>query len=438
MKEKKEKTVANGASKMRKIIPWLCVALGVLVVSLLCDIYLVNSDDVGETEEEQIELTLVYAFQNTQWNAAVETLIEEFEEAYPNIKINYEVSYEDKVYEDVLTKQVARNEMGDIVQLKTPEAYAAVGLLAEISPEVAALVPYLYTYEEAVYGVGAVESTWGVLYNKNMFNTFNLKEPQTYDEFIDLCRSLKRRGITAIGVGGYDLWHMEYWVNHFFRTDMLSVDGDWLKNCSLGLAFWTDDEAYTMMSHLYELFNRGYVNDKWLTTTDTSLAYKMSEGEVGMIYTGPWTAAAIESINSDIDLGWFYVPNDSGEIYASDNLDTFWSVTTECAEDEAKYEAAMTFLTYFYSEEVYARFCAISCTFPLTDITVDYEEGSVYEDVWTSFCSADYLVSTYIGNEDTPEEFEKSMLELVREVLNGTYTVEEGLTLIQQSWEQSE
>ena len=43
----------------------------------------------------------------------------DFEKKYPNIKVNYEVNYEDKVYEDILIKKIARNELGDIVQLKT-------------------------------------------------------------------------------------------------------------------------------------------------------------------------------------------------------------------------------------------------------------------------------------------------------------------------------
>ena len=31
------------------------------------------------------------------------------------------------------------------------------------------------------------------------------------------------------------------------------------------------------------------------------------------------------------------------------------SITASCAEDPEKYEAAMTFLNYFYSEEAYSR-----------------------------------------------------------------------------------
>ncbi|MCD8301288.1 MAG: ABC transporter substrate-binding protein [Clostridiales bacterium] len=417
----------------------ICVALVVVCVSLLRDIYHSNQpEDPVESEDEPVELDLTYAFQNPQWNLAIESVIEQFESEYPDIKINYEVSYENRVYEDILTKKVARDELGDIVQLKTPEAYAAAGLLGEISDEAASLVSSVYTYDGKVYGVGAVESTWGVLYNKDIFEKYDLSEPETYDDFLNICETLKEAGITPIGVGGSDLWHMEYWVNHFFHSDILSTDPDWLKDCSLGLVSWTDPEAEAMIDHLYGLFSEGYVNDDWLTTTDTSLAYRMSEEDVALIYTGPWTAAAIKEIDPDMELGWFYVPDESGKVYATDNLDTFWSITAGCAADEEKYEAAMTFLEYFYSDEAYTRVCETSCTFPLTGLHLDYVDDSFSVDVRESFENADGRVSIYIGNEDTPEDFERNMLQEVMEILAGTVPAKDGMADIQQIWEQGD
>ncbi|MCC8081906.1 MAG: ABC transporter substrate-binding protein [Lachnospiraceae bacterium] len=431
------KKTSQHMKKMRILIPLLFLALAALCLSLFYEVFAgrmtVNTDD----EEVVTVLELVYAYQNPQWNTAIENVIEEFEETHPDIVIHYDVNYEDTVYEELLTRRVARGELGDIVQLKTPEAYAAGGLLGEISEEVSSLVSSVYTYEGTMYGVGAVDSTWGILYNKTLFEEYGLEEPETYDDFLQICKTLKRKGVTPIGVGGADLWHMEYWVNHFFHTDVLTVEADWLEKCSLGEVSWTDAAPTAMMNHLYSLFEKGYVNENWLTTTDTSLSYKMSEGEVALLYTGPWTAAAIEQLNPDMELGWFYVPDESGIVYATDNLDTFWSVTAECAVDEKKYEAAMTFLSWFYSDEIYLSFCETSCTFPLTDLEPDFETGSVYEEVWEAFQSADERVSVYIGNEDTPEDFEKSMLETLQDILSGTVSAEDGLLEIQRLWERS-
>ena len=85
------------------------------------------------------------------------------------------------------------------------------------------LVKYTYDVGGKTYAVGAVESTSGIIYNKEIFERYGLSVPQTYQDFLNICKTLKSKGIDPIGVGGSDLWHMEYWVNHFFRTDVRCV-----------------------------------------------------------------------------------------------------------------------------------------------------------------------------------------------------------------------
>ena len=169
MKQQKKK------SKITFLIPFLILALVTLGASLLYDI-LVNEHGKAknmepENAEDTVVLELAYAYQNSQWNSAIESIVQAFEKEYPDIEINYDINYEDNVYEDNLSKRIARDELGDIVQLKTPEAYAAGGLLGEISGEVADQVNSVYYYDDKVYGVGAVESTWGILYNKSLFDS---------------------------------------------------------------------------------------------------------------------------------------------------------------------------------------------------------------------------------------------------------------------------
>lgn len=192
-----------------------------LLVILCGSLFYDNIRNKGRTksageDENQVEIELVYAYQNAQWNSAIEATVRNFEKKYPNIKVNYEVNYEDKVYEDILIKKIARNELGDIVQLKTPEPYANSDTLGEISDEVKNLVKYTYDVGGKTYAVGAVESTSGIIYNKEIFERYGLSVPQTYQDFLNICKTLKSKGIDPIGVGGSDLWHMEYWVNISF------------------------------------------------------------------------------------------------------------------------------------------------------------------------------------------------------------------------------
>lgn len=396
-----------------------------------------RTKSTGENEN-QVEIELVYAYQNAQWNSAIEATVRNFEKKYPNIKVNYEVNYEDKVYEDILIKKIARNELGDIVQLKTPESYANSDTLGEISDEVKNLVKYTYDVGGKTYGVGAVESTSGIIYNKEIFERCGLSVPQTYQDFLNICKTLKSKGIAPIGVGGSDLWHMEYWVNHFFRTDVLSKNPDWLRQCSEGVVSWTDEEAIQMLADLKNLFDAGYINDDWQTTRDGNLPYKMAEGEIAMMYTGPWTSFAIQKLNPSMELGWFYVPDVKGVTYAGDNLDTFWSVTKECEEDPDKYDAAMTFLKYFYSEQNYTLTCEAICSFPLTKEWIATAGVPFQEETERAFRSSDKQIATYIGDKDTPVDFEKGMLLLLRSELNDKVSVTDTAQHIQQLWNSCE
>lgn len=414
-----------------------------LLVILCGSLFYDNIRNKGRTksageDENQVEIELVYAYQNAQWNSAIEATVRNFEKKYPNIKVNYEVNYEDKVYEDILIKKIARNELGDIVQLKTPEPYANSDTLGEISDEVKNLVKYTYDVGGKTYAVGAVESTSGIIYNKEIFERYGLSVPQTYQDFLNICKTLKSKGIDPIGVGGSDLWHMEYWVNHFFRTDVLSKNPEWLSQCSEGVVSWTDAEVIQMLADLKNLFDAGYVNDDWQTTRDGNLPYKMAEGEIAMMYTGPWTSFAIQKLNTSMELGWFYVPGANGVTYAGDNLDTFWSVTKECEENPDKYDAAMTFLKYFYSEQNYTLTCEAICSFPLTKEWIATAGVPFQEETERASRSSDKQIATYIGDEDTPVDFEKGMLLLLRSELKSEVSVTDAAQHIQQLWDSCE
>ncbi len=154
-----------------------------------------------------------------------------------------------------------------------------------------------------------------------------MSEPDTYDEFLEICEVLQSNGKTPIIVGGSDLWHMEFWTNHFLRMDVLKEDPDWLEQSLAGRESWQDEKTYAMFEHIVELFNSGYVDESWQSTPDGSLPYLMAQNNTGMLYTGSWTIATVQEINPDIEIGWFYLPDEEGDVVVGENRDVFWGVT---------------------------------------------------------------------------------------------------------------
>ena len=415
----------------------------VIILIVLILIYLaVNAINTGYTRRSQaegdtetVELSISYAYQNSEWNAAIEQIIEDFEAENADISISYEPSYAHRVYEDLLVDQIAMGELGDLVQLKTPDAYVESGLLAEIPEEIAELATYNYTYDEEIYAVGMVRSTSGILYSKTVFDALSLEEPETYDDFLMLCEQLQSGGVTPVGIAGADLWHLEYWVNHFLRTDILAEDENWLKKCANGKVSWTDEEALAMLAHLYTLFSEGYVNSNWQSTRDTDLTYMMAQGEVAMVYTGASTATDVRDNNEEIELGWFYLPDEDGHIYVAENKDTYWGITQDCAADEDKYDAAVRFLKYFYSSETYMELLSETSVFSASYSVSDYEQNALQEQILQEFAYVDETFNAYIGDASCPQNFESDMFEELILYLSGKQGLAKTAAAIQACWE---
>ncbi|NLM27820.1 MAG: extracellular solute-binding protein [Clostridiaceae bacterium] len=45
-----------------------------------------------------------------------------------------------------------------------------------------------------------------------MFNKYNLKHPETWEEFVDICETLKKNGIQPMACGGAAQWPVTRWI----------------------------------------------------------------------------------------------------------------------------------------------------------------------------------------------------------------------------------
>lgn len=417
------------------ILSVLCIGLMILLAVLLPAAP--GGQQAAEAPEKTV-IDVVYAYQNSQWNACVEEVIRRFEEEYPDIDVRYEIRYEDTVYEDMLSKLAARDELGDIVQLKEPYAWVESGLIAPLPGDLAEQVYTVCEVDGLTYGVCALGTTTGVVYNKALFQEHGLSVPGSWQEFLALCASLQQGGIAPLGVSGKDLWHFEYWMNHFLRADVLSKEPEFLAQCSSGERDWNDPLITQMLTHLNELFRAGYVEESWPSTPDGALAYHMAQGQVAMVFSGPWLAVDALKLDPELELGWFYVPNEEGTVVAGDSLDVFWAVTRGCARDEERYEAAVAFLNFFYSEGVYEEvYTAMAGYSTLKDRSRDrYPTGAILMETEDAYAGAQQHIRAYVGDENTPPGFEKKLLTLLSRMCAGELTVAETQTLAARYWDE--
>ncbi|MBR5571581.1 MAG: extracellular solute-binding protein [Oscillospiraceae bacterium] len=419
-----------------------CIIATVLCAGVLVFLFLSRDDTTSahrDTDPEQTTITLVYAYQNSQWNACVEDAIRRFEEANAHIDVQYEIYYEDTVYEDLLFRLAARDELGDVVQIKEPYVWAESGLIAPLPETLTNQVDTTCTVAGNTYGVCALGTTAGIIYNKAVFDRLGLSVPQNYAQFLSLCRTLKDNGVTPLGVGGKDLWHFEHWMNYFLRADILSAEPDFLAQCSSGERDWSDPLITTMLTHLNELFAMGFVDESWPSTPDGSLSYLMAEEQVAMVFSGSWMIPDVLSQNPALELGWFYLPNEDGVVVAGESLDVFWTVTADCAADPARYEAAVSFLSFFYSEGLYEEIYTAMAGFSmLNDRSRDrLPSHTLLQKVNVDRTNADQRIHAYVGDENTPPGFEKNLLTLISRMCSGELTVAQTQAAANEYWREA-
>lgn len=413
------------------LIGILCAIAALAILAIF--VIFRRTDTDAEASAAQTELVFVYAHQNQQWDQAVAESISRFEATRPDIRVIRNVQYEARVYDEALSKLHARNELGDLVQLKTPSTYAEAGALGEIPESVASLVNARYERDGKVYGVNALATTVGMVYNRDIFTRYDLTEPKTYDEFLELCAILKTHGETPLLFAGADLWHLEYLLNHFFQANVISKDENWEVSDGSDDIWLTDPDIRSVFLDAQKIFTLNAVNKDWQVTEDGSTAYLMTQGKAAMLYTGSWTAREIMEIDPEMAFGWFYLPDSNGRVIVTDTKDAFFCLTAECEADPAKYEAATAFLTFFYSEENYPYVLDALYGISVTDTPTDPAGDTLWETILSGY-ETNPRVEKYIGDEDMPEGFEREMLQQTISLFANEETLDQELTSLNDLW----
>lgn len=380
--------------------------------------------------------TLVVTFMNTEnsWTTAVSDAITSFEKENEDIEVKYSIKDENGFYEDALNVLYARGELGDVTEMVNPSFFERENLLSEMPEEVTSLGKVISTYGGTKYGVGTVKYTAGIVYNKDIFKEYGLSEPRNYEEFLELCETLKTKGITPIALAGANSWNVSVLLNYFCDNNVLVDDNNWFGNLLNGSASWTDDNAKTMFTQMKELIDLGYIDPLWETTTDIMVPEMLINGTAAMSFTCGWMVNEIEHLDSSVNLGWFYLPDSDGNINAHEEVYSYWTITKSCGEDEAKLDAAKRFLEYFYSDGVYEQMCQSLTGMPITMRDTNVTYTSAQQEVIDKFVQADNVFSISVHNSFVPQSFRRYLFEKIYPFLRNEIYVDNLCSLLDEQW----
>lgn len=127
--------------------------------------------------------------------------------------------YENEQYKTKLTTLMASNAVPDIFltwELSYLQPFVEGGKVADITSYLEEDQEWknsfadgtldLLAYDGKNYGVPTQKSLCVMFYNKQIFEENGVEVPTTYEEFLDVCQTLKDNGVTPMTMCGSDAW----------------------------------------------------------------------------------------------------------------------------------------------------------------------------------------------------------------------------------------
>lgn len=393
-----------------------------------------HTEDTGQTQEKTV-LPILIPGGDASWKSCVSKVAEKYMKEHPevDVEVRAATTKKDKDYAKALLEEEALGNFQGIVEMKNPAIYAKKEKILPLPEELTEKMRTTDEIDGEVYSISRYYTGRCVLYNKKLFEKYGLEEPQTYEEFLSVCETLKEYGITPLTIGGKDLWHLAKWSNGLFKKDVQMQDPDWLEKCSQGNAHWTDAEPEKMLTDFQILFTSGYVLSDFAETEDAGTIEKLVREDAAMVYSETTMFSQVMKADPDFELGYFFFPNDGDEPQME--LDGSWGWTiTESVKGTKVYDAAVDFLKFYYREDIYQKVLQEMNGISSLEKSISYESIPIQEQLLEQVQGEVPVDKDVWTKPEVPEGFSNLLHQNMRSMAAGEQSVEETAEYLEQGW----
>ncbi|GAE29934.1 ABC transporter substrate-binding protein [Alkalihalobacillus hemicellulosilyticus] len=325
---------------------WLkATIIGALTVSML--VACGEGDSSGNTEIVQLEF---FQFKG-EAVSEFDTLIEQFEQKHPNIRIEQN-NVPDP--DTVLFSRLSQNDIPDIMTINGGVTYGEIanaGVLMDLSDyenrnsiidEYEEMLQRLSRTDE-LYALPHTVNANGVLYNKEKFEELGLDIPETWDEFITLAETIQELGETPL----YSTYGEAWTILPPLNTLASNIHGmEFFDELEAGNTSFSDvySDIALKMKELLQYTN----NDVFGADYDIGNT-AFANGDAVMYMQGVWALGPILDANPDLQVGVFPMPatNEANQNNVISGVD----VAIAIADDTDYPEEAQLFLDFLLQRE---------------------------------------------------------------------------------------
>ena len=203
----------------------------------------------------------------------------------------------------------------------------------------------LCTFDGKVSGYPVSYNVLGIYYRKDIFEQYGLEVPTTFEEFEQVCATLKENGVTPISTGGLYGWHtmrfLELLIEHYAGSELHDKMNTFDES-------WDNDAVAQAFEKYQEFVDKGYFPDGFLTQDPNDTLIAMANGQCAMDVQGQWQDGKILQEEQDINnYGVFAFP--SGDTNRMSSFSEMIQFNADNTDEEL--QACIEFVDYYQSQE---------------------------------------------------------------------------------------
>jgi raffinose/stachyose/melibiose transport system substrate-binding protein len=299
------------------------------------------SETASNGSGEKVKLTM--GSWRTDDKDVYKKIIQEFNKQYPNIEISFEPTKSTE-YNTVLSTALQTGGGPDIIHLRPYAGGVTLGDSGYVEPinglngldafpeDVLAAVT---GKDGNIYGVPMALNTVAIMYNKDIFATYNLSEPKTWDELINIAETLKSNKVTPFAFGAKDGWIIS--ITQGAMGPSAYGGSAFASQLVSGEKKFTDSAYVSSLQMMKDL--SPYYADKFTGVSYEDMRTLFVTGQAGMYVMGDFDVGVIQSMNPELSFDVFPVPSqtEAGKLTVSTYVDGSYAVNSNSAhKEEAK------------------------------------------------------------------------------------------------------
>lgn len=288
-------------------------------------------------------------------------ICDEFEAENPDIKVNYEMLY-DEAYHQKAVSRLAAGDVPDIAYMgadarwgaEWQEAGQQINNVPFYPADIdASLVPDFFGNGNKPYlPLGGSNYCTVVAINMDLLKKIGGKVPETYDDMKALAQLCKKNGIQLMSTHGADGW---VWGSCVMSGIIPRTTGDlkWIEKAVKKQVKFTDKGFVDALSVLSTWVKDGVLDPNSVLTDNGTGMSNFVNGKYLMYIDGQWAFGEqnLGALSKSVKL--ISIPQVPGEKACAGSLAGAWQVgygiTKKGASDKKVLDAAKRWIAYFYS-----------------------------------------------------------------------------------------